>query len=153
MGCYAFERRPMPVSSSYSYRVVSFAMQQIAHPVSSCTHNHTSHLPLIPYLLNLEITPPILPPRPPPLLPLLTIKLLLPQLLIHSIMRLAHPLPKLVPRTDSRCVLLHPLLEVFGAHPAWVQFAKCGEEGFGFGLQLGRWVRGVCAGYRVEEGP
>jgi len=68
-------------------------------------------------------------------------------------MRLAHPLSKLAPRADSRCVLLHPLLEVFGAHPAWVQLAKRGEEGFGFGLELGRGVRGVCAGYGVEEGP
>ncbi|PQE26472.1 uroporphyrinogen-III synthase protein [Rutstroemia sp. NJR-2017a BBW] len=44
----------------------------------------------------LSITPTVLPPSPPPLLPLSTIKLPLPQLPIDIIVRLTHPLAKLI---------------------------------------------------------
>jgi hypothetical protein len=47
---------------------------------------------------------------------------------------LAHPLSELVSAAHSWRVLLHPLLEIFCAHPARVEFAKRGKEGLGFGL-------------------
>lgn len=81
-----------------------------------------------------KVTPPILPPGPPPLLPPRAIKRLLAQLRIDRIMRLAHPRPEFRARTDSGRILAHPILEVFGADPAWVQLAKRGKKGLGLGL-------------------
>lgn len=68
-------------------------------------------------------------------------------------MRLTHPLAKLAARTHPRRILLHPLLEIFRADPARVQFAEGGEEGFGLGLELWGRVGRVCARYRVEKCP
>ena len=67
------------------------------------------------------ITPPILPPRPPPLLPLRAIKLLLSKLLINIIMRLAHPLSKLLSALRPYFILRHPVLEILGADPTRIQ--------------------------------
>lgn len=85
-------------------------------------------------LVTSRITPPILPACPPPLLPLRTVKALLPQLLIHRIVRLAHPRAELIPIANSWRILRHPFLEVFRADPAWVQLAEGCEEGLGLGL-------------------
>ena len=90
---------------------------------------HSSYIHIVHFSTrSSRITPPILPPRPPPLLPLPTIKLLLPQLDINRIMRLAHPLPKLAATANARCIDLHPVLEVLGAHPARVQLAERAQE-------------------------
>lgn len=78
-----------------------------------------------------SITPPILPTRAPPLLPPITIKRTLAQLRINSIMRLAHPAPKLVPVAHFRLVALsHPGAEVVRAHPARVHLAEKRHELF-----------------------
>lgn len=77
-------------------------------------------MPEVASWFDLEVTPAILPPSPPSLFPPLAIKCLLAQLLIDCIMRLTHPLTELAAVTDPRRVLLHPPLEIFGAHPARV---------------------------------
>jgi len=69
-------------------------------------------------LKRLSTTASILPSRPPPLLPLRTIKLLLPQLPVNLVVRLTHPLPKLVPTLRPHPTLHHKLLEILGTHPA-----------------------------------
>ena len=101
------------------------------------------------YIYVESITPPILPPSPPPLLPKPTIKLLLPQLPIHLIMRLTHPRPEILPPTQPRLIpprrLRHPRPEVIRAHPARVQAREEREEAAHLGLLLGagfRWVGG-----------
>lgn len=103
------------------------------------------------------IAPPILPPIPPPLLPKSTVKNRLAQLLIHLIMRLAHPPPKLLPPTDLRLVaprgLSHPVPEILSAHPAGIQLREDVQEGAHLGLLgLGCGV-GVCGCEGVQEGP
>jgi hypothetical protein len=97
----------------------------------------------------------ILPPIPPPLLPLRTVKLGLSQLHIHRIMRPAHPKPKHIlafhPRRIAR--LRHPISKVVGAHPARVKLREEGEELLRFRLEC-RWGGvgvGGCEG--MEEGP
>lgn len=67
---------------------------------------------------DLEIAPAILPPSPPSFFPPLAVKCLLAQLLIDCIVRFTHPLAELAAIADPRRVLLHPLLEIFCAHPA-----------------------------------
>ena len=101
------------------------------------------------YIYPESITPPILPPSPPSLLPKPTIKLLLPQLPIHLIMRLAHPRPEILPPTQPRLIptrrLSHPRPEVIRAHPARVQAREEREEAAHLGLLLSagfRWVSG-----------
>ena len=70
-------------------------------------------------------------------------------------MRLAHPPPKLVPPLNFWLIprLLHPLLKVLGAHPAWIQLGEQGEEGRGLGLERGRCGLGVGCGEGVQQGP
>lgn len=78
------------------------------------------------------ITPSIPPAIPPPLLPKRTIKLLLPQLNIHRVMRPTHPPSK--PLLRLQCLLhiaalfFHPRLEILRAHPAGVQLREQAEE-------------------------
>lgn len=104
-----------------------------------------------------SITPPIPPPRPPPLLPKPTIKLPLPQLPIHLIMRLTHPHPKFSPPAQPRLVasarLRHPRTEVVRAYPAGVESGEDGEEGAHVGLLDGGCGCGVSCCEGVEEGP
>jgi hypothetical protein len=129
--------------------------QAFSYSLSIYTYNHTLFVHHVMHFstTSSRITPPILPPRPPPLLPLPTIKLLLPQLNINRIMRLAHPLPKLAATAHARCIDLHPLLEVLGAHPARVQLAERAQERGCLGLQRRFGLLGVCGGDRVQEGP
>ena len=101
----------------------------------------------------LRITPPVLPPRPPPLLPPCAVKLVLSKLLIHGIVSLAHPRAKLAPAADSRCILAHPRLEVFGTVPTRVQLAESGEEGRGLRLKLPGGLYGVGSGDGVQQRP
>lgn len=79
-----------------------------------------------------SITPPILPPRPPPLLPKPTIKLRLPQLPINLIMRLTHPPSKLLPPAKLGLVIptrvRHPALEIIRAYPARIQSGEKFQE-------------------------
>lgn len=98
-------------------------------------------------------TPPILPPCPPPLLPLTTIKHLLPQLPIHLVMRLAQPAAKLIPA--PRLDLLFPQigLEILGADPARVEFRKEMHKVLQIGLLLGSGRGRVGGGDGVEESP
>ena len=107
--------------------------------------------------INQSITPPILPPSPPPLLPKPTIKLLLPQLPIHLIMRLTHPRPEILPAPQPRLIpsrrLGHPRPEVIRAHPAGIQAREEREEGAHFGLLLRAGFGGVGGCEGVEEGP
>lgn len=71
----------------------------------------------------------ILPSRPPPLLPFVTIKALLAQLHIDRIMRLTHPPPKLVSIADPRLIaLFHPYPEIVCAYPARVHPAEEADE-------------------------
>lgn len=108
----------------YPYSVVTEAAHTARSEVPSYTRIiiHPSYTVL--YTKISRITPSILPTRPPPLLPLPTIKLLLPQLHINRIMRLAHPLPKLAATADARGINFHPFLKILGAHPARVQLAE-----------------------------
>ena len=68
----------------------------------------------------------VLPPCPPSLLPPRTLKLLLAQLPIDLIMRLAHPPPQPRPSFNPRLVppFPHPLLEILCACPARIQTRK-----------------------------
>lgn len=104
-----------------------------------------------------SITPTILPPRPPPLLPKPTIKLLLPQLPVNLIMRLTHPPPKLLPPTQLRLIpptrVRHPRPEIVRAHPARVQLGKEPQEALHVLLVLCGGLFGVCGGHGVQEGP
>lgn len=81
---------------------------------------------------NKSLTPSIPPPLPPPLLPKPTIKLTLPQLAIHLIMRPTHPIPEFLPSTQPRLVLptrlRHPSPEVLRTHPAWIQLREYPQE-------------------------
>ena len=97
-------------------------------------HTHTTQNP------KSLITSPILPPRPPPLLPPPTIKFLLPQLPINLIMRLTHPLAQPLPPLHSWLVSppAHPLLEILRADPAGIDLREQGEERAHVGLLLGR---------------
>lgn len=130
----------MPVSLvALFYKIAVRAMQIRMMPSFSCAQLSYSNVHLhvfrtVSMTRPSEVTPPILPPCSPSLLPPLAIKGLLAQLLIHRIVRLAHPLAKLASTAHPRRVLLHPGLEVFCADPAWVEFAKGGKEGLGFGL-------------------
>jgi hypothetical protein len=98
--------------------------------------------------LQSSIAPPILPSSPPPLLPKPAIKLLLPQLSIHLIMRLAHPPPKLRPTAQPRLItptrMRHPRLEIIRAHPARVQPREQLEKPLHVPLLLRGCFLGVC---------
>ena len=95
------------------------------------------------------IPPPILPPLPPPR----AVKLGLPQLAIHIVMRAAHPAaqPLLPRRVDG--LAPHPGPEVVGAHPARVQPAEEREEAGHVGALRGRGLLGVGRGDGVQERP
>ena len=101
-----------------------------------------------------SITSPIFPARPPPLFPLIAIETALAQLDINRIMRLAHPLAKLVSAADPRLVaVFHPRPEIVGAHPARVHLSEQCDELPGLVLLRERgsfWVR-CCQ--RVEKCP
>nr|POE59810.1 hypothetical protein CFP56_76799 [Quercus suber] len=80
---------------------------------------------------NGSIASSILPSRPPSLFPLAAVELGLAQLLVHSIMRLAHPPPKLLSIADSRFIpALHPRLKVVCTDPAWVHLPEKSQELF-----------------------
>lgn len=121
--------------------------------------DHTSLHPLV--LLNPQQTsrvlpaPPILPPSPPPLLPSPTVKLLLPQLDIDRIVRLTHPLSKLVSTRHPRRIppFVHPAPEIVRAHPARIKLPKQRYELLCFGLSCRCRRRGVVGRHCVEEGP
>jgi hypothetical protein len=68
-------------------------------------------------------------------------------------MRLTHPRAKLASATNSRRIPAHPRLEIFSAHPARVQLAKCGEEGLCLRLELRRGFYGIAGSYRVQQRP
>ena len=97
----------------------------------------------------------ILPPIPPSLLPLRTVKLGLPQLHIHRIMRPAHPKPKHIlafhPRRIAR--LRHPVPKVVGAHRARVKLREEGEELLRFRLECRRGGVGVGGCEGMEKSP
>lgn len=101
------------------------------------------------------ITSPIPPPRPPSLLPPPTIKLLLPQLPINLVVRLAHPPPQPLPPFHPRLVplFLNPGLEVLGADPAGIDFGEEREERAHFALLCGCGTGGVGGRDAVQEGP
>ncbi len=105
--------------------------------------------------LHLYTLPTPLPPRPPPLLPPPTLKLLLPQLPINLIMRLTHPPAQLPPPPHPRPIplLRHPLLEILGAGPAGVEAREEVQELGHFALLGGGCGGGVGGGEGVEEGP
>ena len=74
-------------------------------------------------------TSPILPPSPPPLLPKVTIKCLLPQLDIDRVMRLTHPPSKIVSAANPRRIRpLHPRLEVACADPTRIHLPEQADE-------------------------
>jgi hypothetical protein len=102
-----------------------------------------------------SITSPILPPRPPPLLPLSTLKHILSQFPINLIMRLTHPPPEHISPLQARLIplRLHPRLEIVGADPARVKLGEEREELRHLRLVLGRCGRGVGRCQRVEERP
>lgn len=100
-----------------------------------------------------SITTPILPPRPPPLLPPPAVKLGLPQLPIHLVVRLAQPGPERVPALRPHLPLLHVPLEVLGAHPARVELGEEAHEAREVGLLPGRRRGRVGRGDRVEQRP
>jgi hypothetical protein len=68
-------------------------------------------------------------------------------------MRLTHPRAKLASATNSRRIPAHPRLEIFSAHPARVQLAKCGEERLCLRLELRRGFYGIAGSYRVQQRP
>ncbi|TGO72279.1 hypothetical protein BELL_0472g00060 [Botrytis elliptica] len=92
-------------------------------------------------------------PRPPPLFPALAIKLPLPQLPIHIIVGLAHPLSKLSATFRAHLVLGHVGLEIGGAGPAGVELGEEAHEGGDVGAVGGGGAAGVGSGERVQEGP
>ena len=99
-------------------------------------------------------TPSIFPARPPPLLPLVTIKALLPQLHINSIMRLTHPPPKLISIAHPRLIpVLHPRPEIVRARPARVHLAEQADELLRLALLRERGSLGVGGGHGVQERP
>lgn len=106
--------------SDMPFSVTTFLQSPSKNTILPFTHSH-------PYLSSTtstayedSITASILPPRPPPLLPLPAIKLLLSQLPINLIMRLTHPFPKLVSTLRPHLILRHPDLEIGRADPAWI---------------------------------
>jgi hypothetical protein len=103
--------------------------------------------------LSSGITSTIFPSRPPPLFPVRAVEFIFAQLVVNSIMCLTHPRTKFASTTHPRCVLGHPALEVFCAHPAWIQFREGGEEGLGLRLQLWGGLRRIGSGYGVQECP
>jgi len=68
-------------------------------------------------------------------------------------MRLAHPLPELVPAFHSHLLPFHVLLKVFGADPAWVELCEEGEERGNVLLVGGGGGLGVGGAEGVQEGP
>lgn len=121
LSCAVLLQRRLCAAATHT--VISQAFSY-THIIIHSSYSHIMHFSTT----SSRITPPVLPPRPPPLLPLPTIKLLLPQLDINRIMCLAHPLPKLAATANARCIDLHPVLEVLGAHPARVQLAERAQE-------------------------
>lgn len=126
-----------------------------APPPSVLNLFYNKHVLPIAEKRNVSTTSPILPPGPPPFLPPPAIEHVLAKFDIDSVMRLAHPPPKLFATADPRriSVTAHPLLEVPRAVPAWVQLREGRHESAGLRLQGRRGVCGVRAGYRVQQGP
>lgn len=103
---------------------------------------------------NLLITPTILPTSAPSFLPFITIETALAQLDINRIMRLTHPLAKLIPVADPRLIaILHPRPEIVGAHPARVHFAEQADELLRLHLLRKRRSLRVVGRHGVQEGP
>lgn len=70
----------------------------------------------------------ILPPSPPALIPLRTVKLRLPQLPVDIVVSPAQPLRKLVSAVHLRLLPRHVALEVLSAYPARVQLGEEPDE-------------------------
>ena len=154
-------RRPTPYYDQVGRKNTNKKHTLVAHQTPSNPTGRSSHglnssvvqcpkQPIPPVSL---IAAPILPPGPPPLLPLPAIKRRLPKLPVHLVVRLAQPIPKVIPAAGPNLPPLHVLLEVLGAHPARVELGEEAHEALQLRLLL--WCRrgrvGGC--YRVEEGP
>lgn len=110
----------------------------------------------LPFLPNerCSITPSILPARPPPLFPLIAIETALTQLDINRIMRLAHPLAKLVSAADPRVIaVFHPRPEIVRAHPTRVHLSEQVDELPSLILLCEGRSLWVCCCHGVEECP
>lgn len=99
---------------------VPYQIHRVLKRHSQCIHSHISYTTSTLFVASHLSTSTILPSCPPPLLPLITIKRLLPQLHIHIVMRLAHPPPKLIPTPHPYLLPLHILLKVLAAPCTWV---------------------------------
>lgn len=84
------------------------------------SYRQTQQVLLRPHKSPGSIASPILPPSPPPLLPLGTVKCRLPKLDIDFVVRLAEPVAELVSASSFNVSLLDVLLEIFGADPTGV---------------------------------
>lgn len=103
---------------------------------------------------NPLITPTILPTSAPSFLPFIAIETALAQLDINRIMRLAHPLAKLIPIADPRLIaVLHPRSKIVGAHPTRVHLAKQADELLRLHLLRERRSLRVVGRHGVQEGP
>lgn len=87
----------------------------------------------------------------PPLFPSVAIEDILPKLDVDSIVRVAHPAPKLVPVADLGLVVVpHPCSKVICADPARVHLPKKTDELLGFCLLGGRRLLGVGRCHSVQ---
>lgn len=99
------------------------------------------------------VTPAVLPPRPPSLLPSAAVELLLPQFPIDLVVGLAEPVAKFCPAVDLDLVLLLVCLEVFGADPAGVQPTERPHEPSQVFFLRRRGIFGVGRGDGMEQRP
>lgn len=141
---------PIPAISQLSREITPTSYYTNLDPIYTLTNSIVSHIPSIPTHRPSKyksITPPILPPSPPPLLPKPTIKFLLPQLPIHLIMRLTHPRPEIRPPPQPRLItstrLRHPVPEIIRTHPAGVQARENLQERPHLALLFLRRLHGV----------
>ncbi|PBP26003.1 uroporphyrinogen-III synthase HemD, partial [Diplocarpon rosae] len=84
-------------------------------------HKYTAFSLYIRNTNNPLATASILPPCPPSLFPLRTVELFFSKFLVNVIVRLAHPLPKLLSAFRPDLVLRHPHLEILSTYPARIQ--------------------------------
>lgn len=104
---------------------------------------------------NFSITAPIIPTRPPPLLPARAIKHLLAQLTIHLIMRLAQPRPKVAATAHPRRIAVRrqPGAEVGRTRPARIQPRERMHKRRRIALLSDRRSLGVCCCHAVQQRP